>query len=228
VAVRADAPPGAEIAWAALAGAFGCVGLFAFYRGLASGAMSIVAPIAGTAAVIPVVYGLARGDDASTLQQLGFAAAILGVALSSWEKTELGRAVATGTGFALAATAAFGGYFVFMHAASTDDFLWPALVFRATFTAIAWSAVLLLAQPLALPRRHLLPILLIGVLDTGGNTLFAAAAQRGLVSVVSVLGSLYPVVTVALARLHLREHVHATQEVGIVFALAGIVLVSAG
>ena len=78
-------------------------------------------------------------------------------------------------------------------------------------------------------RRADLPVLAsIGVLDTGGNVFFAASSSEGLVSVVSILASLYPVVTVLLARAVLHERVHRSQELGIALALAGIVLISAG
>jgi drug/metabolite transporter (DMT)-like permease len=228
VAARGEAPPGPEVAWAAVAGLLGCVGLYAFYRGLATGSMSIIAPIVGTAAVIPVVYGLARGDETSPVQQAGFVAAILGVVLSSWERGSIGRRVAAGTGVALVATVVFGIYFIVMHEASQDDVLWPAFIFRSTFAVLAWTAVLVFTPRFAGTRAHLLPIVTIGILDTAGAVLFAAAAGRGLVSVVSVLGSLYPVVTVILARFVLGERVERLQEVGIVLAFAGIVMVSAG
>jgi drug/metabolite transporter (DMT)-like permease len=91
-----------------------------------------------------------------------------------------------------------------------------------------WTAVLATRMPVRSGRAHLPALALIGLLDAGGNTLFAAASERGVVSVVSVLASLYPVITVMLARARLRERVHRSQEAGIVLALAGIVLVSAG
>jgi drug/metabolite transporter (DMT)-like permease len=122
---------------------------------------------------------------------------------------------------------AFGGYYVPMHAASHADFLWAAFVFRLASTSLVWTAWLVTRQ--ALPGRvHLLPLAAIGLLDTGGNVFFAAASAHGIVSVVSVLASLYPVATVVLARLVLRERVQRSQELGVVLALAGVVLVSAG
>jgi drug/metabolite transporter (DMT)-like permease len=78
-------------------------------------------------------------------------------------------------------------------------------------------------------RPHLVPLVVIGLLDTGGNTLFAAASlSHGLLSVVSVLASLYPAVTVLLARILLRERVERTQNMGVLVTLAGVVLISAG
>jgi drug/metabolite transporter (DMT)-like permease len=227
-AARGSGPPGESMLWACPAAVLGTIGLAAFYRGMAAGAISVVAPIVGAAAVLPVAFGLARGDNPSNVQQAGFAVAIAGVVLTSWEGRAGTAKVARGFGFAVVGMVAFGGYFVLMHEASSDDFLWPALLFRLVSTSLVWIAVLSLGISLAGTRAQLPALAAIGLLDTGGNTLYAAASQRGLVSVVSVLASLYPIVTVLLARQRLHERVLRSQEAGIVLALAGIVLVSAG
>jgi len=227
VAIRGEGPPGTEVFWASLAAIFGTIGLISFYRGMAAGALSIVAPIAGAGAAIPVVWGLARGDNPSAYQELGFAAAFVGVVLASFERRPQAARLAAGVGWAAIAMLAFGAYYIPMHAASQGDFLWAAFVFRLTSTALVAAAWLVLRPPSA--RRADLPALAaIGVLDTGGNVFFAAASQNGLVSVVSILASLYPVVTVLLARAVLHERVHRSQELGIALALGGIVLISAG
>ena len=227
VALRGQGPPGTAVLWACLASVFGTTGLIAFYRGMAAGALSIVAPIAGAGAAIPVIWGLARGDHPSSYQELGFAAALIGIVLASFERRPDAARIAAGVGWAAIAMLAFGGYYIPMHAASQGDFLWAAFVFRLTSTTLIAAAWLVLRPPGA--RRADLPMLAsIGVLDTGGNVFFSAASARGLVSVVSILASLYPVVTVLLARAVLAERVHRSQELGIALALAGIVLISAG
>ena len=227
VAARGEGPPGSSVLWACLASVLGTTGLVAFYRGMAAGALSIVAPIAGAGAAIPVIWGLARGDHPSGLQELGFAAALVGVVLASFERRPEAARLAAGAGWAAIAMLAFGFYYIPMHAASHGDFLWAAFVFRLTSTTLIATAWLLLRPRRA--RRADLPVLAsIGVLDTGGNVFFAAASSRGLVSVVSILASLYPVVTVLLARAVLHERVHRSQELGIALALGGIVLISAG
>ena len=227
VAVRGEAPPGTDVFWASLAAIFGTIGLIAFYRGMAAGMLSIVAPIAGAGAAIPVVWGLARGDNPTGYQELGFVVALVGVVLASFERRPESARLAAGVGWAAIAMFAFGAYYVPMHAASQGDFLWAAFVFRLTSTALVATAWLALRPPSA--RRADLPALAaIGVLDTGGNVFFAAASENGLVSVVSILASLYPVVTVLLARAVLHERVHRSQELGIALALSGIVLISAG
>jgi drug/metabolite transporter (DMT)-like permease len=226
-AARGQAPPGPSVAWACLSALFGTIGLAAFYRGMAAGAISVIAPVAGTAAVIPVVWGLVSGDRTSALQQIGFVAAIAGVVLTSWERSA-GRRLAAGTGFAAVAMLGFGFYFVLLHQASGEDFLWPVLLFRLTSTSMVWATVLAARTSMRGGRGHLPVLALIGLLDAGGNALFAAASEHGVVSVVSVLASLYPVVTVLVARARLHERVHRSQEAGIALALTGIVLVSAG
>jgi drug/metabolite transporter (DMT)-like permease len=228
VAVRATAPPGADVAWAAPAAVVGTIGLAAFYRGMAVGAISIVAPIAGAGAAIPVLVGVLRGDRPSLLQGVGFAAAIAGVVLTSWERRPDQPRFAAGAGFGLISMVAFGCYFVFLHQASGDDFLWPAFLFRVVSTSLVWVALLVLRPAVHGVGGAFLMLALIGLLDTGGNTLYAAASSYGALSVTAVLASLYPVVTVLLARYRLRERVHRLQEVGIALTIAGIVLVSTG
>jgi drug/metabolite transporter (DMT)-like permease len=229
VVIRGHGPPGREVLWACLAAVFGTSGLVAFYRGMAAGAISVVAPISGTAAVVPVLWALAHGEHPSGLQELGFVLVLGGVVATSWERTPGRARITAGAGWAALALVAFGGYYVPMHAASRHDFLWASLVFRSTSTTLVWLAALALGQRPRGIRPHLSFLVAIGVFDTGGNVLFAAASQEhGLLSVVSILASLYPVVTVLLARTALRERVQRTQEAGVVVTLAGVALVSAG
>jgi uncharacterized membrane protein len=230
VAVRGTGVPGDEVAWAALAALFGTVGLFAFYRGMAAGALTVVTPIAAVAAAIPVIWGVAvSGDHIDGLQALGFVAALGGSVAASLELRAERTQIAAGVGWAVLAMLCFGAYYVPMHAASTQDWLWPAFLFRCTSVTLVWSVVLARrARPTGL-RGHWAALIAIGFLDTGGNALFAAASSsHGLISVVSVLASLYPVVTVLLARILLGERVQRTQDVGVIVALAGVVLITAG
>jgi drug/metabolite transporter (DMT)-like permease len=229
-AARGTGIPGDEVAWAALAALFGTVGLFAFYQGMAAGAISVVTPIAAVAAGIPVIWGVAvSGDHISSFQAIGFAAAIGGSVCASLELRAERTQIAAGVGWAVLAMLAFGAYYVPMHAASAQDWLWPAFFFRCTSVTLVWSVVLIRrARPTGL-RGHWPALIAIGFLDTGGNALYAAAASsHGLISVVSVLASLYPVVTVLLARLLLGERVQRTQDVGVAVALVGVVLITAG
>ena len=229
VAVRGTAPPGPEVAWAGLAAVFGTLGLVAFYRGMAAGAISVVVPLAAVAAGIPVIWGLAHGDNVSFLQEIGFIAALGGGVTASLERRGERPKFAAGTGWAILALLGFGCYFIPLHASATHDWLWPSFIFRIVSVSLVWSTLLLTRQRATGVRPHLVVLALIGLLDSGGNTLFAAASSsHGLLSVVSVLASLYPVVTVLLARFVLGERVERTQDIGVLVTLAGVVLISAG
>jgi drug/metabolite transporter (DMT)-like permease len=115
-----------------------------------------------------------------------------------------------------------------MHEASGEDFLWAAFTFRMSAFVLVLAAWLAFRPPLGTARGSLLAIGMIGVMDTAGNSFFAAASSQGDVSVVSVLATLYPVVTVGLAAAVLSERVAGLQLIGVVAALAGVVLISAG
>ena len=229
VAVRGTGIPGDEVAWAALSAVLGTIGLLAFYRGMAAGAISVVAPLAALSAAIPVIWGVAvSGDGVHGLQALGFVAAVGGSVAASLERRPERTQLAAGVGWAVVALLAFGAYYIPMHAASAQDWLWPAFLFRCTSVTLVYSAVLIRRlRPTGL-RGHWRGLVAIGFLDTGGNALFAAASSHGLLSVVSVLASLYPVVTVLLARLMLGERVQRTQDAGVLLVLVGVVLVTAG
>ena len=228
VAIRGRAPSD----WAALlalpAAISGTLGLYAYYRGMVVGAMSVVAPIAGVSAAIPVVVGIASGDRPSPAKIAGIVCAIAGVYLAAREPRRTGTRIAAGVGLALLAALGFGGYFPFMHAAGRADFWWASLFFRMTSSSVILTAVATRRPPLAIDARDFPVLFLVGFGDMFGNLLFAAASSRGLVSIVSVLASLYPVITVLLARAVLSERVAHAQEAGVVLTLAGVALISAG
>jgi len=227
VAIRGVGPRGWEVLYAIVASLGGSLGLFAYYRGMQLGAMSVVAPIAGVSAVIPVVYGIATGDSPRAGQLAGIACALVGVGLASIEHDQGHRRIAAGVGLALLAALGFGFYFPWMHAAGKVDFWWASAVFRVTALAVVAAVVAARRPPLALRPRHVAIAFGAGMGDTVGNALFAASSSHGLVSLTAVLASLYPVVTVLLAAAVLREQVAAFQKVGIALTLAGVVLIGA-
>jgi drug/metabolite transporter (DMT)-like permease len=227
VAIRGEGPADLGALLAIPAAISGTLGLYAYYRGIAIGAISIVAPIAGISAVVPVAVGITSGDRPSAWQWSGIVASLVGVFLAAREPGRSGQ-VAAGVGLALLAAIGFGGYFPPMHAAGNADFWWAALIFRITSTSVILTVVAVRRPSLAVPARTVPVLALIGIGDMVGNLLFAAASTSGLVSVTSVLASLYPVVTVVLARLVLKERVARSQEAGIVFTLTGVALISAG
>jgi len=226
VALRGQGPHGWEIVLAVPAALSGTLGLYAYYRGMAVGAMSVVAPIAGVSAVVPVVFGIATGDRLSAAQVAGIVCAIAGVGLASIEHQEGTRRIAAGVGLAALAAIGFGFYFPPMHTAGSTDFWWASLLFRTTAFAVVAAAVAVRHPPLRLRPRDLAIVVAVGIGDTLGNVLFAASSSHGLVSLTSVLASLYPIVTVMLAAAVLHEHVAASQRVGIVLTLTGVVLIS--
>jgi drug/metabolite transporter (DMT)-like permease len=227
VAIRGKGPADFAALFAVPAAISGTLGLYAYYRGMAVGAMSIVAPIAGISAAVPVIFGIATGDRPSLWQWLGIAAALGGVFLASREPGP-GSRVAAGVGLALLAAIGFGGYFPPMHEAGNADFWWASLFFRMTSASVILAAVAIRRPSLTVQPIQVPVLALIGIGDMLGNLLFAAASTSGLVSITSVLASLYPIVTVVLARLVLKERVARSQEAGIALTLAGVALISAG
>jgi drug/metabolite transporter (DMT)-like permease len=188
--------------------------------------MSVVAPIAGISAIVPVIFGIATGDSPSAAQIAGIACALLGVGLASIEHHEGSRRIAAGVGLALLAAVGFGFYFPWMHAAGKVDFWWASLVFRSTALLLLAAIVAARRTPLKLRPRDLVIVFAVGIGDTIGNVLFAASSGHGLVSLTSVLASLYPVVTVMLAATVLHEKVAPMQKTGILLTLTGVVLIS--
>ncbi|HET7354552.1 MAG TPA: DMT family transporter [Gaiellaceae bacterium] len=223
-------PSGRELAWGLLGGVMGAVGLAAFYRALAVGTMGIVGPISATGAIVPVAYGLARGEHPSVLQGVGIVAAVGGVIAASLEPLPegAGRKLATGVGLSLVAALGFGSAILGLNRVSQAGVVWGTLTLRLTVVPIVCLAALIM-RPSAARLRSTLPILVAtGFLDTGANLLYGASARHGLISVVSVLGSMYPVVLVVLARFVLHERIARPQLAGVAVALAGVALISAG
>jgi drug/metabolite transporter (DMT)-like permease len=232
VAVIGDpAPSFSDLAPAAAAGAAGSIALAGFYHALSIGTMSIVAPISATGAIVPVAVGVATGDRPSSLQVVGIVAAVAGVVLASREQSDdpaRAESARRSVILALLAAVGFGSFFVGMDAAASASVPWALLVARGSSVLVLLAVVLALRPPLAVGRRSLAVLAAIGVADLTANALFALASTKGLLSLVAVLGSLYPVTTVLLARFLLRERVRRVQEAGIVFALVGVALIAGG
>jgi len=235
VAARGAGPPQSESVLAALAaGLVGIAGLAAFYRGLAIGTMSIVAPIAATGVALPVVVGLIGGDNPGPVRSVGLACAVVGVVLASREDDEGpadARQQRLSIMLAVVAGLGFGSYFVLAEIASRGDVAWALVFSRASaFPIIAVLAIVALrrgngTRPAGLALATLAGI---GLIDLGANFLFNHASTIGELSSVAVASSLYPVTTVMLAALVLGERVRGVQRAGVVVALAGVVMIAAG
>ena len=227
LAARAEAPNGWGVLYAMIAAVGGIAGLYAFYRGMQLGTMSVVAPIAGISAIVPVTVGILSGDHPSPAQLGGIACAIVGVGFASIEHQDGSRRVATGVGLALLAALGFGLYFPLMHTAGKVDFWWASLIFRSTALLLVAAAAAAARPQLRLGPRNLVIAAAVGVGDTIGNVLFAASSAHGLVSLTSVLASLYPIVTVMLAAIVIKERIAGIQRLGVVLTLLGVGLISA-
>jgi drug/metabolite transporter (DMT)-like permease len=231
VVADGDGPPEARyVAYAVLAGCAGAVGIAALYRGLAVGAMSVIAPITATGAIIPVVAGIATGERPTTLQGLGLALALGGVVLAARQEPsgELPGRIAAGVGLALLAAVGIGCFLLALDAASEGGVPWALLIQRSVCVALVLAVAAFVRPHFRVGWRNAAPMIAIGALDMTANALFALASTRGLVSVVSVLASLYPVTTVLLARALLGERIAGLQQAGVVIALVGVGLIAAG
>jgi drug/metabolite transporter (DMT)-like permease len=229
--IAQDPVPGVrEIALAAASALAGTAGLVCFFRAIAVGKMSLVVPIAATAAVVPVIVGVATGDRPGPLQVVGMVVALAGAVMASREPGKEGERGSLAAGVLLAALSALfiGFFFLAIDGASDGGAVWASLVNRITSVTLLLAAAAVVRPKLALARPHLPALAAAGTLDVSANLLFAAATTKGLISLVSVAGSLYPVITVLLARVLLHERVHRVQEAGVVAALGGVVLIAAG
>ena len=222
--------PAGDAAIAAAAGAAGAVAIALFYFAMAIGPVSIVAPVASTGVAVPVAAGLLRGEAPSGLQLAGIVVAVAGIALALREVEARHTVAVPARSVLLAALAGlgFGVFFVGIDAAASQDALW------ASTAARAGGCVVIAAAALAAPARlefsaPAVPVLVaIGALDVTANSLFALASTEGLLSLVSVAGSLYPVTTVLLARAVLGERLARVQQTGVALALGGVVMIAAG
>ncbi len=234
VAATGEGPPSRQgLAAGLAAGVCGIAALMCFYRALAIGTMSIVAPVASTGVALPVLVGLATGDQPSVLRSVGLAAAVVGVVLASrtsdagTEKTPLQRqsiVLAVGAGLG------FGMYFLFSEISSREDVGWALLLSRigATPFAVAFALVALRRGGRGLRGREIAIVAVIGLLDLGANACYNVSTTIGELSTVAVASSLYPVTTVLLAAALLGERVRGVQRTGVVIALCGVVLIAAG
>jgi drug/metabolite transporter (DMT)-like permease len=227
------APEQAALLWGIAGGIFSGTGLLLFYRGLSAGVMSIVAPIAACGTLIPVAVSIAAGDSPTPVALVGIAAALVGVVLVS--RPSGGTSHPSGRpwfvlGLALGSALCFGFFYVCLHAGAvaSGQSLWVVGGARVGSLATLLGIALVGRQPLRSPGPRIVPIAGVGVLDALANALFAIASLGANLGVVSVLGSLYPVATVVLARVVLAERLGRPQAAGVVLALAGVSMMSLG
>jgi len=231
VLASGESRPGAGAVLAGMAaGVCGAVGLAALYRGMAIGAMGVVAPISAASPVVPLAVDLARGDGPGALQWLGIAVVLGGIVLLAREPGASGSSprLASGVALSLLAALGFGLFFVGLDAAADSSVPWTILSVRSASTALALVLALAAGATLRPPGPLWPTIAAVGIFDTVANVLVAYATTRGSAGVVAVLSALYPVATVMLARVVLGERLDGLRRLGAVLALGGAALVAAG
>ncbi|HEV7809874.1 MAG TPA: EamA family transporter [Candidatus Limnocylindrales bacterium] len=226
--VIAEPFPGpTTLALAALAGLFAVGGILGLYQGLANGRMGVVAPVTGLiAATLPVVVAFAWQGLPSPAVIIGIAAAFVAVVLVSRSEDPAGGP--SGIEYALVGGVGLGIFNIAVAAFPEHRVAWPLVIIKvAAFLAIA-VVVVTTRRPWRLPRGILPAALLVAALDLTGNALYVLATQAGRLDIAATLSSLYPVTTVVLAVIVLREHVSRTHLVGIVMAGLAITLIAGG
>ena len=218
--------------WAIAAGSIGALSLALFYGALAAGAMTIVAPLSACGAVIPVAIALIGGEAPGTLGLIGMAAALAGAVLASVGAEEGHPTRLTPRALALSVGAAVGiGLTVALLQAASEsestDAIAVIAVMRSAGVPTLLIAVAATRPSLSVPRPFWPALLGVGLLDAAANVVFAEASGGGNDAIVAVLGSLYPLTTVILAAILLRERPHRIQVLGVLIALAGVALIAA-
>ncbi|TWP33585.1 DMT family transporter [Leekyejoonella antrihumi] len=228
-AISAPHWPAGWAVYGVLSGVTGAAGLTCFYAALSSGTMGVVSPIAALGAVVPVTLGLLTGDSIGPVVAAGLTLALLGAALASGPELS-GEVSRRPVLLAVVAAFGFGLSLFFLDRGAADSVvgsLWAMRVASVGVLALTWAL-----WPGGLPgkgadHRDLLPLLIVGAGDLGANVLFAVSTAYGQVSVASVLGSLYPVMTLLLARFVLHERMRPIQSAGVALAMLGVVLTAA-
>ena len=216
---------------ALVAGTLLAIGLTSFYRALSIGTMSIVAPVTATGAVVPVIIGLAGGERPGALAAVGMLAVLAGVLLATQDGEAEGdrrRASRQSIMLALLAAVCIGGGLAAYGEAAESGVLPAVMWARVVAAALLVVAVVWTRPKFDRAELNVPALVALGALDAAATTLFAVATTKGFLSVVAVTSSLYPAVTVGLARTFLGERLRTRQTIGIGVALAGVGLLAWG
>ena len=223
----ADSVTAADMLWGAGAGIGGVVGIGLLYRALAEGTMAVVSPItAATTAALPVIIDVATGGEITPVAAVGVVLALLAIVAIAGERST-GRLNPRLLGMALLAGVGFAVFFIFISQTDEASGFWPLVGARAMTIPLAFllhRAVEPQIRPRTEPMRW---VAIAGLFDMGANLLVAAALQRGPLGIVSVLSSLYPVVTALIAVAILRERLSRIQLGGVALAMTAVVLLVA-
>ena len=227
LAVREPLPGLPTFLLSILAGLFAVAGILGLYTGLAVGRMGVVAPVTGIiAASLPVVVGLVGLGWPGSEVVAGIALALGAVILVSRSSDPAGRP--SGIEYALIGGVGLGLFNVSIGAFPEHLVAWPLAVIKATTIFPIVTLVVLGRRPWRVPRPVLPAVLAVAVLDLAGNGLYILATQAGRLDVAATLSSLYPVTTVVLAVVLLRERVTWSHLLGIIMAAVAIALIAGG
>lgn len=210
---------------AVIAGVSGYLGLVMLYAGLASGRMGVVSPISSLCAIIPVTVALLSGEHVPYLKGVGIAVAIIGAFCASGPEISQGLPLRPVL-FAIGAAVGFGTALVFMAKGSASSALMTMVVMRVTTFLVSSSIALKYRSIGGINTSHFPQLIFVGIADFSANLLLGIASTRGLISVVMVLGSLFPIMTAVLAFKILHERLHRVQYVGIALAVVGVAIIS--
>jgi drug/metabolite transporter (DMT)-like permease len=226
-------PEGNSLRWALIAGTVGGAALALFYRALAGGQMGLIAPVAAVlGAGIPTIATAFTEGAPGMRQVLGFVLAGIGVWLiSRTEKVGAGEngrngARPKGLGMAVLAGCGFAGFYLCIHRAGNGSALWIAVCSRFASLLITLAFVFFCRQFRAVPRSIVGIAVVAGILDITGSVVFVRASQLGRLDSAVVLSSLYPAVTVVLARIFLHEHFSRARTVGMLAALIAVPIIA--
>jgi len=215
------------LSWALIASFTGFVGLGAFYEALASGRMGIVSPIAALGALVPLGAGLLAGETPSAIQYLGVIVAIVGIVLASGPELN-GEADPKPVFLAVVAALGFGTCMWAVARGAEFSVAGTMATMRLSTITLALIAVIITSRKTKVVFGSWGALFTTGVLDVSANVTYAYAATLGLLSLASVLGSLYPVVTVMLARAIFKEKLLRVQYIGITAAMIGVAAIAGG
>jgi drug/metabolite transporter (DMT)-like permease len=218
-------PPRASQLWAMAAGALGGVGLAIFYRALSTGKMGLTAPVAAVlGAGIPTIFAMFTEGIPGVKPLIGFLLAGIGIWLISRPEGGFGRP--QGIGLAVLAGLGFAGFYLCINRTGNSAAEWSAALSRLASLVCVALIILFRRGPKLLEANGAVWALLAGCLDSSGTYLFVRAQQLGRLDSAVVLTSLYPAVTVFLARLILNEHFSRWKAIGIAAAIFAVPLIA--
>ena len=227
--LRGSPPAARDLAWGAVAGLAGGGGVALLYRALAIGPMSIVAPLTAVcAALIPVAAGVALGEQLTPVRVAGIALALGAIVLVGQQPGARTAVRWEGLRIALASGVLIGLFLVALARAAPASGLWPLIPARVTSIALLAAIALATGRSIRMPAPVLRIAAGAGALDMLANALYLAAVQRGPLSLMATLASLYPASTIVLARIFLGERLSASQLGGIGCAVVATVLLVSG